>query len=123
MGDIKAKKTQKELTSQLAAVDGELEAMKTEIANKQREFERKKEIAASLKVKIKKCSTPHKPRVSEHALVRYFERVKGFNMEEVTQEILSEPVLNLVEKLGGSGTYPNKGFSVVMKDNMVVTIK
>jgi len=31
-------------------------------------------------------------------------------------------VLTLVEKLGGSGKYPNKDFTVIMKNNVVTTV-
>ena len=61
-------------------------------------------------------------KVSEHAILRYLERVKVYNIEEIEKIILSDSVKGLVEKLGGNGTYPNEGFSVVMKNHTVTTI-
>jgi len=61
--------------------------------------------------------------ISEHALLRYFERVKGFDLKEIKCEILSDPVVALVDKLGPSGSFPNSnGYRVVIKNNVVVTI-
>ena len=116
------KKTKKELQSQLNAVKSEILAMKTEIANKQKEFTLKQKIAKGLEKAIEVYNDPDEIVVSEHALLRYFERVKGFDLNAVKAEILSENVLSLVNKLGGSGYYPNNGYRVVIKDNVVVTI-
>jgi len=73
--------------------------------------------------KIKRIECNGQIHVSEHAIIRYFERVKGFDMEQIEKEILSAPIIDLIEKLGGSGSYPGEGYSVVMKDFTVITIK
>jgi hypothetical protein len=61
-------------------------------------------------------------RVSDHAFMRYFERVMGFDLEMIKQEILSAPILGFIQVLGGSGSFPNDGYNVVLKDNTVVSI-
>lgn len=60
--------------------------------------------------------------MSEHALVRYFERVKGFNIKDIEDELLNENLIKMVETLG-NGTFPNDNYSLVIKDNVIVTIK
>ena len=62
------------------------------------------------------------PRVSEHAVLRYLERVKGYNIAEVEHAILTPKVLKMIETLGGTGKFPGDGFTIVMKDYTVTTI-
>ena len=63
--------------------------------------------------------------VSEHALVRYFERVKGFNLEEVSKDILSMPNLEATYEALGNGKFSNKDLQckLIIKDKVVVTIE
>lgn len=112
----------KQLQSQLNTMLADASALKIEVANKQREYNQKLQAIEKLKNEMKKLDSNEKPRVSEHAIVRYFERVKGFDIDQIEKEILSDQVLTLVDKLGGSGSYPNEGFSVVMKNNTVTTV-
>lgn len=59
--------------------------------------------------------------VSEHAYLRYLERVKGVDMEEVRQAILPDSVKNTVGQLG-DGTYPLNGFKIKVKGRTIVTV-
>lgn len=119
---IKNETTIKRLKSQLSNLDGELTAIKVDLSNKQKEYNQKKKVFDSLLKKIKELNNPQEPDVSEHAIIRYFERVRGENIDEIKREILSEEVMDMIEKLGGSGKYPNKDYGVVIKNNVVVTI-
>jgi hypothetical protein len=112
----------KQLKSQLNIMLADADALKIEAANKQREYNQKLQAIDKLKFEMAKLNNSEKLKVSEHAIVRYFERVKGFDIEQVEKEILSEKVLILVDKLGGNGSYPNDGFSVVMKNYTVTTV-
>jgi chromosome segregation ATPase len=62
--------------------------------------------------------------VSEHALLRYIERVMGVDLEDLKNEILTDDVLLKIKALQGcDGVYPSKGgFQLRVKDNTVVTI-
>lgn len=111
----------KKLQSQLNTMIADAEVLKIEVANKQREYDLKNRAIKKMKAEIQKANT-QTPKVSEHAIVRYFERVRGFNIEEIEKEILSEKVLSFIEQLGGNGEYPNEGFSVLMKNFTVTTI-
>lgn len=112
----------KQLQSQLNTMLGDSDALKIEVANKQREYNQKLQAIEKLKNEMAKLNNKESLKVSEHAIVRYFERVKGFDIEQVKKEILSEQVVKLVEQLGGNGQYPNERFSVVMKNYTVTTI-
>jgi hypothetical protein len=59
-------------------------------------------------------------RVTEHAIIRYFERVLGFNIEEIEENIILG--VSEAQKELGNGTYPSENFKVVIKENTVVTI-
>jgi len=62
--------------------------------------------------------------ITDHAIVRFLERVKGIDRKQVENEILTPEILRLINQLGGNGTYPGKdGFSVCMKNGVVKTIK
>lgn len=112
----------KQLQSQLNNMRADADALKIEIANKQREYNQKLQAIEKLKNEMVKLTNSENLKISEHAIVRYFERVKGFDIEQVEKEILSEQVVKLVEQLGGNGQYPNEGFSVVMKNYTVTTV-
>lgn len=59
--------------------------------------------------------------VSDHAIVRYLERVACIPRSSIEREILSPELEDVVKQLG-DGTYPVNGFRVVVEDNTVVTI-
>jgi predicted nuclease with TOPRIM domain len=113
----------KQLKSQLNNAEADLEALKIEVSNKQRELSQVQKNIDVLKYQMSKLNNNDNLKVSEHAIVRYFERVKGFDIEAIEKEILSDSVIELVDKLGGSGSYPNAEYSVVMKNYTVVTLK
>ncbi len=126
---IKENQTLKQLSSQLCKLEGDLEAIRIDISNSTKEFEAKKKAISKLRSMIEKLNNTNEITISEHALVRYFERVLKFDMEEIKQNILTEEVLRLSEELGGSGTYPTgkqdvdgDNYRVVLKNNVVVTV-
>lgn len=57
--------------------------------------------------------------VSEHALIRYLERVKGIDMEEIRENILS-PLVRAAMSQGDGKVKGN--YTVVFQNRVVVTI-
>lgn len=112
-----------QLKSQLDNLLGDSEAMKIKIANYQREYATKQQSIAQLKAEMDKLNGKESLKVSQHAIVRFFERVFEYDIEEIEKRILTDEVIALVEKLGGTGTFNCDGFSVVIKNYTVVTIK
>ena len=112
----------KKLKSHLKAMQTDADVLKTLFTSKQREYNAKLQAIERVKEQIKDIENNNDVRVSEHAIVRYLERVKGLDVEEVKKEILTCEVLELIAHLGGSGSYPNKDFNVVMKNYTVTTI-
>lgn len=122
---LQNRETAKRLQSQLSKAEGEAQALRLELSRVQSDYSKKQNDVARLKKEIEKLSAGKGLTVSEHAILRYQERVNGLDLEQAKSAILSPSVLALIEKLGGSGEYPNKegGFVVVLKDGVVVTVK
>jgi len=114
--------TLKQLKTQLTKLQGETDGLNIDINLKKQELNNKNQMITNLLLKIKKLENPTKPQVSEHALLRYIERVLKIDINEIKNEILNKDVIDMVDKLGGNGKYPAKNFKVVMKNNTVVTI-
>ena len=112
----------KQLQTQLNKLNGDVDALKIEIQHKQKECSQKQKLIENLKIEMSKLENNQELKVSEHAIIRYFERVKGYDISEIEKEILSQEVINLTEQLGVNGNFPNKDFTVVMKNSTVITI-
>lgn len=120
MKDIR---TIKKLNSQITKLSADIAAIKIEIATKQRELSEKVRSVNILRDEIRKLEGNNKVKLSEHAIVRYLERVKGVDISSIEQEIITEELLSLVNSLGGTGTYPSKnGYSIIVKNNTVTTV-
>lgn len=113
----------KKLKSQFNNLIEKHEMVNIDVKNKQKELADIFREITKLKEMIQKAENTKTLKVSEHAIVRYFERVKGFNIEEIEKEILSENVVSLINKLdGNNGTYPNGDYSVILKNNTIITV-
>lgn len=96
--------------------------------------EAKKEVAAnksarSIRFKIKELNTQlsllidkKEIRLSEHAVLRYFERVEKRDLLEIEKEIITDELKNTVKLLGGTAEIKRKGYTIIIKDYIIVTI-
>jgi hypothetical protein len=112
----------KMLQTKLEKEKQDFDVLQLEVSNKQKELAVKQRSIQSLKNAISQMNHTDKVKISEHALLRYFERVLGFDLKEVEQWILTDEVQNMIKTLGGNGKYPNEKFTVVMKNYTVTTI-
>jgi len=113
----------KQLQVHIADVKAKINNLKLEISGKNKELSLHEK---ELKTLTEKLNSFEKKDtiISEHAYLRYFERVLGYDLEKIGKEILSEDILKMMETLGSSGKYPNqKGYRLVIKNNVVVTIE
>lgn len=115
-------KVQKQFLQEMAEIMQDIEATRAEITKKQKEVTAKQRALAKLRKEAAKFKGGLGIKITDHAIVRYLQRVKGLDIEEIEREILNPKITNLVEKLGGSGQYPADGFSAVLKDFHVVSI-
>lgn len=123
MEEIKTAQAAKNIKSQLSALRSDIESWKIQIALLQKELNLKTKTYDQLSEKLKELDNSDNITISDHAIVRYFERVKGDNMDEIRNKILPPEVVAMIKTLGGNGTYPNDGFSIVVKNHNVITIK
>ena len=112
----------KGLKTQLNKALSEFESIKIEIANRKKEKELKNSTIQSLKSRIKNLESNGKIIVTEHAIIRYFERVLGVDIAEVESQILTDEVVSFINSMGENGTYPNKEFKVIVKNNAIITV-
>lgn len=59
--------------------------------------------------------------VSEHAILRYLERVYKLNLSKIEKEIVSPKIIQQVKDLG-NGTYHDNNIAIKVIDNVVVTV-
>lgn len=83
----------------------------------------KKKKLEQIKEEIKKLNvTSPEPIVSEHALIRYLERVKGINMEAIKKEMLTERVVLAINQVGNCKISNGNGLKYVVKDHTIVSV-
>jgi DNA gyrase/topoisomerase IV subunit A len=66
--------------------------------------------------------TEMKPIVSEHALLRYCERILNIDLKEIEKKLLSDKNIEIIEQIR-SGKIPVENFMMVVKNKIVTTIE
>lgn len=61
------------------------------------------------------------PTISEHALIRYCQRVLNIDTDKIIKEILDEKTIDQIKTIS-SGKIPKDDYIVVVKNNVVVSI-
>jgi chromosome segregation ATPase len=98
----------------------EMEAYKSKMVEAQREMERHKKNLKHIDDMI--SNLQKKVVVSEHAILRYFERVLGFDLDTIRKKVLDTNTEQLIKSLG-DGSYPvETTHKIKVRDNTVVTI-
>ena len=119
---IKGKEELKKLNTLQVKLQSEIEAIKIEreiLNNKLQSAERN---LGKIREEIKKLKEGNKIIVSEHAMLRYIERVLGINLKEIEKRILTDEVKEQY-KIVGNGRFPiNDEFRALIRDHVVVTI-
>lgn len=60
--------------------------------------------------------------VTDHALIRYIERIYGLDVDRLKAEIASEEVTELIRKNRGKGKIPKDDYHLVLDNYKIVTI-
>ncbi len=68
-------------------------------------------------------SYPIDIQVTDHAVIRYLERIEGRNIEEIRKKLITSDICEKVEILG-EGTYPLDEINckIFIKDKKVLTV-
>lgn len=101
----------------------ELREDKINMLNKQVSFNRKElnELRKKLAVILVKLnSKPNNIQITDHAMIRYIERVLGVNVKAIKEKILTQTVLDAI-KLGATSVTSN-GAKLTIKNNTIITI-
>ena len=113
----------KHIKTQLPTLREKSTELSKDIAFKQKENQKVINQLKKMEDELKELEDCPELKVSEHAILRYFERVKGYDIKAIEIEILSAEVMNMVKTLGDTGKFPHKqGFTVVMAKGTVTTI-
>lgn len=88
----------------------------------QRIYEEKESSLKRLEKEIHKLNKRKGLIVSEHALLRYLERVTGIDLDMIRNEIASKEIVELAERFGGNGKFFTKSYAVIIENNVVTTI-
>jgi len=114
----------KQLQVQITKLNAEIEALISEANNANNAANQKLNYRKTLQKKIDDYAERNKePIVSEHALLRYIERVYGINLDDVRSNILSPSTRKAIQVVG-SGKFPlDAGGRAVVKGNTIVTIE
>lgn len=114
-----------ELSESLRDTRESIRILEQELFRKERELEGNKKLAASIEEAIARKGKAKAPEVSDHAIARYYERVKGINRKTIEEIILSPTMRKTLQLFGGTGEYPSEDgtYKVVFQKNVAVTIK
>lgn len=113
----------KGLQSQIKQLKADITLMKGQVSQTQREMALKSRRVTQLEQELNKLQGSGEIKVTEHALLRYLERIKGIDMDAIRDEIVNDTIKGLHSKLGPSGKYPCDNFRAVMKNNTIITIE
>jgi predicted RNase H-like nuclease (RuvC/YqgF family) len=103
--------TVKALKDEKQALDDKINKEQATINKLQKDIERIKSAAAN----------NGKLVISEHAILRYFERVMGVNLDEIKKKIAPDSVMTAIRTVG-NGTFPTDTHRIRVKDGVVITI-
>ena len=111
----------KQLQTQASTLEADLQCLADEQMNaaskKDQVSERLKAIQSEMEL-LKKTE----PVISEHAIIRYLQRVKGLDIEEIKNAMLDDRLKHAIVTLG-DGKYPiGNGHYVVVKNRVIVTV-
>lgn len=111
----------------LKSLQGQRETLMAQLKDASRECAeasaRERQLRERLKrieQKLKALEADAEPKVSEHALLRYLERVKGIELDTIVQEILSPSHLSII-RAAPNCTINVKGIKFIVKNGTVVT--
>lgn len=113
----------KGLKTRLTMAQADLDAAQEQVKDAQRKEAAARRLRDSLKDQITNIETANKePVVTEHALLRYLERVYGIDLEETKRTMLDDGVADLIKQFK-SGKIPSNGCRLIVKDCVVVTVE
>jgi len=112
----------KAIQVQIAKIEEDIKRYNNDISDIQMNITTKQQQIKNYKAELTKLQTASKDIIiSEHAIVRYVERVLKIDMDKLSKEIISDEFKKSVAKLG-NGTYTHNNHFIKVVDNVIVTV-
>lgn len=122
MGKIACAQELKGLQVQLAKEQASCKTLKDESVIAQGKHSQAQAAVKSLEARIVTLQyEAPAPIVSEHALLRYLERVKGVDLKALSDEILGDGTASAIS-FAKSGRIQKGDITLIIKNNVVVTV-
>jgi hypothetical protein len=101
------------LSNEIKLLDENRQSINKNINNKQQELN-------TINKKISEF-TLSAPIVTEHALLRYIERILGIDLDKITNDILTEQNIKTID-FAGSCKIKSSGVEFIVKDRKVISV-
>lgn len=118
----------REIDAQIEQVRKETENLKEQISFLNRELTKRQTMLRELAQKLKRAKERMSTDfglgigVSDHALVRYCERVLNIDMKSIRRQMVPEETAALIKSAGGTGVFPVGPAKLKVEGHVVVTI-
>ena len=110
-----------DLKSKIETIHGRIVEHQREMTALQGEVAQMEATRRSLLAEVERRSRPTEDvRITDHALLRYVERVFGIDVDALRREILTDGVARCIEL--GASTITVKGIQFRVKDRSIVTV-
>lgn len=122
---IKAKADKlKQLKTRSEELAIELEIVKKRLSEAGKEYQEKLNRKKSVDAAIESLEQEDVVTISDHAILRYLERVEGIDIETIREKLLTSSAIDIYHKLdNNNGTYPSgDGYSLVIRNNNIITV-
>jgi hypothetical protein len=110
----------KQLQVRRAALQAKLNRLGVEFKTIEEEYDNVLAHLKEIESKIRIIKT--EPTVSEHALLRYLERVYNLSMEEIKEAIMPKDIIPVVKKLGSGKIPVGDSHKLIVKNMVVVSV-
>jgi chromosome segregation ATPase len=111
----------KSIQVQITKIEEEIKNYNLQLQNINLDITTKQQQIQKYQEELKKLKTSNDIIISEHAILRYIERVMKIDMVKLQHEIISKDFQNTLKNLG-NGTYPYKNHLLKIVDSVIVTV-
>jgi len=122
MGQLKSQQTIKNIKSQLTIAKANREDLKVQSIKLQQDLAAQDQHIGRLETVLERHNGNKKVFVTEHAMIRYIQRIMEIDLEELKKTILPEGIKKQIEMLGGNGKFPTDKCIVVAQNNAITTV-
>lgn len=114
----------KQIKEELKEIDKEINKLLIDRASLESKLKAKVDKKAELEEKIESIKKQSgQVTLSDHAILRYLERVEKVDVEAVRKKILTGQLKEFVAVVGNNGKFPIKGGKAIIKNGVIVTVE